>query len=45
MRYSGLQMTFLPRGDLAHAALQGNPLVQLEFQAEVPWLLSEPPDA
>ena len=36
------KMGFTRRIGLLKAPFKGHPIVQLEFQAEVPWLLSEP---
>lgn len=36
--------TFADRADLVHPSFEGYHVVQLEFAAEVPWVLDEPPD-
>jgi hypothetical protein len=41
----GFSLGFTARGSLVHDAFRGRPLVQLEFTAQVPWVLSEPEPA
>lgn len=38
---SDFQLDFAERADLAHEALRGNPLVQVEFYTHLPWVLDE----
>jgi hypothetical protein len=41
----GFLLGFTARVSLVHDAFRGRPLVQLEFTARVPWVLSEPEPA
>ena len=40
---SGLEFGFTARLAIVHEVFGGLPLVQLEFQTHVPWVLAEPP--
>jgi hypothetical protein len=38
----GFEVFFTGGGSLVPAVLKGQPVVQIEFEAEVPWVLAEP---